>query len=192
MSFVPNSMVMGSYPRMNASRTQALSASAPRMPPSILTYCYNSKLVYVTPGETYEQAIDFVQEAFPELKDVDRSLISLEVRVVLNSQAERKTARIGRMAWSPVVATLAQYEIVEVHVESPPAATCSTSKPSVVQPPPYASEAGWFTDMKGTPTSEVSSDSSPSHQSHPCSFTTRVVGLFGQKSSRHPDHSHSS
>jgi len=185
-------MVMGSYPRMNASRTQAVSASAPRMPPSILTYCYNSKLVYVTPGETHEQAIDFVQEAFPELKDVDRSLISLEVRVVLNSQAERKTARIGRMAWSPVVATLAQYEIVEVHVESLPAATCSTSKPSVVQPPPYASEAGWFTDMKGTPTSEVSSDSSPSHQSHPCSFTTRVVGLFGQKSSRHPDHSHSS
>jgi hypothetical protein len=45
---------MGSYPRMNESRTQAVSASAPRILPSILTYCYNSKLVYVTPGETYE------------------------------------------------------------------------------------------------------------------------------------------
>ena len=113
--------------------------------------------------------------------------------MVLNSQAERKTARIGRMAWSPVVATLAQYEIVEIHVDSPPAAACSASKLSVAQPPPYASEAGWFMDTKGAPTSEASFESSPSHQSHPCSFATRVVGLFGQKSSsRHPDHSHSS
>jgi len=183
---------MGSYSRMNASRSQAVSAAAPRNPPSILTYCYNSKLVYVTPGETYEQAIDFVQEAFPELRDIDRSLICLGVRVALNSQTERKTAQIGRMAWSPVVATLAQYEIVEIHVESPPVAACSASKPSVAQPPPYASEAGWFADMKGAPTSEVSFDSSPSQQPHPCSFTTRVVGLFGQRSARHPDHSRSS
>ncbi|KAN0130265.1 hypothetical protein V8E53_011888 [Lactarius tabidus] len=191
MSFLPNSMVMGSYPRMNESRTQAVSASAPRILPSILTYCYNSKLVYVTPGETYEQAIDFVQEAFPELRDVDRNLICLEVRVVLNSQpAELGTARICRMAWSPVVASLVQYEIVEIHVESPPAAACSASKPSVA-PPPYASEKAG--DMEGAP-SEVSFDSSPSRQSHPspCSFTTRIVRLFGQRSSRHPDHSHSS
>jgi len=192
MSFTPNAVAVGSYSRMNASRPQAVSAAAPRNPPSILTYCFKSKLVYVTPGETYEQAIDFVQEAFPELRDVDRGLIRLEVRVVINSQAERKTAQIGRMAWSPVVATLAQYEIVEIHVENPPVAACSASKASISQPPPYASEAGWFTDMKGAPTSEVSFDSTPSQQSHPCSFTTRVVGLFGQRSTRHPDHSHSS
>ena len=62
--------------------------------------------------------------------------------MVINNQGERKTARIGHMAWSPVVATLKQYEIVEIHVESPPAASCSASKPEVAQPPPYASEAG--------------------------------------------------
>ena len=89
-------------------------------------------------------------------------MIFLEVRVVLTKQAERKTARIGRMAWSPVVATLAQYEILEIHVESPPAAACSASRPEVAQPPPYASEAGWLTDTKGAPTSEASFDSSPS------------------------------
>lgn len=56
MSFTPNSMIMGSFPRggMNASRPQGVSAAAPRIPPSILTYCYDSKLVYVTPGESYE------------------------------------------------------------------------------------------------------------------------------------------
>jgi hypothetical protein len=110
--------------------------------------------------------------------------------VVLNSQAERKTARIGRMAWAPVVATLAQYEIVEVHVDSPPVVPSFASKPS--QPPPYASDAGYYTEMKGAPTSEASFGPAPSHQSHPCSLTTRVVGLFGQRSSRHPDYPHSS
>ncbi|KAH9177814.1 hypothetical protein EDB89DRAFT_1844516 [Lactarius sanguifluus] len=169
---------------MNASRPQVVSATAPRVPPSILTYSYNSKLVYVTPGESYEQAIDFVLESFPELRDVDRSLICLEVRVVLNSQAERKTARIGRMAWSPVVATLAQYEIVEIQVACPPSPASSASKPLAAQPPPYASETGWFMETKGPSTSEVSFGSAPSQQSHPCSFTTRVVGLFGQRSSR--------
>ena len=54
MSFTPNFIVKESYPPMNASRPQAISAAAPRMPPSILTYSYNSKLVYVTPAETYE------------------------------------------------------------------------------------------------------------------------------------------
>jgi len=194
MSYTTNSMVIGSIPRsINGSRPQAASPAAPRIPPSILTYCYKSKLVYVTPGETYEQAIDYAQDAFPDLRDVDRSLICLEVRVVLNSQAERKTARIGRMAWAPVVATLAQYEIVEVHVDSPPVAPSESSapKPSIPQPPPYASEAGWYMDTKGAHTSEASFGLAPSQQSHPCSFTTRVVGLFGQRSSRHSD-SHSS
>jgi hypothetical protein len=81
---------------------------------------------------------------------------------------------------------------VEVHVDSPPVAQPSASKPSVVQPPPYASEAGWYTDMKGRPTSEASFGPAQSQLSHPCSFTTRVVGLFGPRSSRHPDHSHNS
>ena len=98
-----------------------------------------------------------------ELRDVDRGLICLEVRVVLNSQTERKTARINRTAWSAVVATLAQYEILEICVESPPTAVCSAPEPSVAQPPPYASEAGW--DMKEAPTSESPLQSRPSRSS---------------------------
>ncbi|KAI9439283.1 hypothetical protein H4582DRAFT_1781002, partial [Lactarius indigo] len=83
-------------------------------PPTVLTYSYNSKLVYVSPGESYEQAIEFAQGAFPELRDIDHSLIYLEIRVILHNQAERTKARIHRTAWSPVVATLAQFEIVEI------------------------------------------------------------------------------
>ena len=196
-------MVLTLPRNINGSRLQA---TAPRVPPTILTYTYNSKLVYVTPGETYEvrlrlplrfffclrlrvqQAIDFAREAFSELKDVDPSMIYLEVRVVLNNQAERKTARIGRMAWAPVISTLAQYEIVEVHVDSPPVVPSPAPQPSITQPPPYASDVGWYTEMKGAPTSETSFGPASSQHSHQSSFTTRVVGLFSQRSSR-PDHS---
>ncbi|KAI9451830.1 hypothetical protein BJY52DRAFT_1124870, partial [Lactarius psammicola] len=164
-------------------------------PPTVLTYCYNSKLVYVPPGESHEQAIDLAQGAFPELRDVDRSLIYFEVRVVLNNQAGLKTARIHPSAWSPVMATLAQYEILEIHVAYPPSTASSTSTPPVTQPPPYASETGSFTDTKGPPTSKISfrGSSAPSLQSRTC---TLIARFFHQRSSRdrqslHPDHSSS-
>ncbi|KAH9996659.1 hypothetical protein BJV74DRAFT_760130, partial [Russula compacta] len=83
-------------------------------PPDILTYCYGSRLVYVTPGETYDHAIDIARESFHELKDVDRERIRLEVRVTLSNQHERRTAEIGRTAWPVVVATLTRFEVVEV------------------------------------------------------------------------------
>ncbi|KAH9016267.1 hypothetical protein EDB85DRAFT_2278794 [Lactarius pseudohatsudake] len=155
-----------------------MSTPAPQTPPTVLTYSYNSKLVYVSPGESYEQAIEFAQEAFPELRDVDRSLIYLEIRVILKNQAERPTARIHQTAWSPVVTTLSQYEIVEIHVASPP----SSSPPhSVAQPPPYISETGGFTTiMKGSPTSKNSLGPAPIQQSRMHTFIAR---LFRQRSS---------
>ncbi|KAF8260487.1 hypothetical protein EI94DRAFT_1748242 [Lactarius quietus] len=143
-----------------------MCADTLRSPPTVLTYCYNSKLVYVTPGESYEQAIDFVQEAFPELGDVDRSLIYFEVYVVLIKQGERKVAQIGRMAWSPVVAILAQYEIVEIRVASPIMAASSTSTPSSAQPPPYTDTSMAGLKMTEPPSRKTSSGSDPSHKSH--------------------------
>ncbi|KAH9978597.1 hypothetical protein BGW80DRAFT_1279900, partial [Lactifluus volemus] len=57
-------------------------------------------MVYVTRGETYEEAIDFAQEAFPALRKVDREQICLEVSVVtsVNVPNERRTVRIGKRA----------------------------------------------------------------------------------------------
>ncbi|KAH9978599.1 hypothetical protein BGW80DRAFT_1279910, partial [Lactifluus volemus] len=73
-------------------------------------------MVYVTRGETYEEAIDFAQEAFPALRKVNREQICLEVSVVtsVNVPNERTTVRIANRAW-PVVA-LKRFEIVGIHV----------------------------------------------------------------------------
>jgi len=150
-----------------------MSADTLRSPPAILTYCYNSKLVYVTPGESYEQAIDFAQEAFPELGDVDRSLICFEVHVVLK-QGERKVAQIGRMAWSPVVANLAQYEIVEIRVASPLIAASSTSTPSSAQPPPYTDTSMAGLKTTEPPSRKISSGSDPSQKSHIRTIISRL------------------
>ncbi|KAI0276271.1 hypothetical protein BGY98DRAFT_901410, partial [Russula aff. rugulosa BPL654] len=83
-------------------------------PPDILTYSYASRMVYVTPGESYDHAVDIAKESFLELKDVERERISLEVHVVLKNQQTRRTAEIGRTAWSVVIASLARFEIVEI------------------------------------------------------------------------------
>lgn len=126
-----------------------------------------------------QHAIDLAQEAFPELRDVNRELICFEVRVVVSQQSERRTARIGRTAWPVVLDMLTRFEIVDVLVASPPQAN------AVAQPPPYASEAGWRADKKESHTDPASSRPQASYpQSHPHSITTRVVELFRLRSSR--------
>jgi hypothetical protein len=96
-----------------------------------------------------QEAIDIAVESFTELKDVERDRICLEVRVVLNNQPERRTAEIGRSAWSIVVSTLARFEIVEIRVAPPKdAAASSSSKSAVVEPPPYPSDASWQPNMQ--------------------------------------------
>jgi hypothetical protein len=125
-----------------------------------------------------QQAIDSAQESFPELKDVNRDLICLEVRVSLN-QTERKMARIGRTAWPVVLSTLVRFEIVHIRVASPPHAI------AVALPPPYASEGSWDADNKAKgPQPDAVSPTPQSSHSHPQSLTTRVVELFSSKSPR--------
>jgi len=161
-----------------------------RPPPDILTYCHGSRMVYVTPGEDYDRAIEIAVESFPEIRDVDRDRICLEVRVVLSNQHEKKTAEIGRSAWSVVVPTLARFEIIEIRVApAPKPVTASSSS----EPPPYASEMGWYSDAKGSQTNSCSCRSNtPCSLSQPQSLTTRVVDLFTPKSSRcrHSPHHH--
>ncbi|KAH9977356.1 hypothetical protein BGW80DRAFT_1122640, partial [Lactifluus volemus] len=84
----------------------------------ILTYRHGSRMVYVTPAETFEASLDFAQEVFPELRNVDRERISLEVHSPqsVRGQAPRSTVQIGRMAWLPVISTLSRFEVVEVCV----------------------------------------------------------------------------
>jgi len=146
--------------------------------PDIVTYSYGSGLVYVTPGASYDDAIDLARDAFPELKDVDRDLICLEVRVSVN-QTERTMARIGRTAWPIVLSTLVRFEIVHIRVASPPEAN------AVPRPPPYASEGSWDADNKAKePQPDAVSPTLQSSHLHPQSLTTRVVERFRSRSPR--------
>lgn len=207
MSCPSNALTVGSRSRPDASAPPGnATGAAVRQPPDILTYCHNSRMVYVTPGETYDvcffltsptprlpllieslihlqNAIEIAVESFPELKDVERDRICLEVRVVLSNQHERRTAEIGRSAWSVVVNTLARFEIIEIRVATPPKSTSG----SIVEPPPYASEHGWYSDTKGSQSNPLAYRQqflSPLSQPQSNSFTSRVVDLFSPGSSR--------
>jgi len=116
-----NALAVTSRSRTDASAAPTTANGiTTRLPPDILTYCHGSRMVYVTPGEDYDRAVEIAVESFPELRDVERDRICLEVRVVLSNQAEKKTAEIGRSAWSVVVPTLARFEIIEIRVAPPP------------------------------------------------------------------------
>lgn len=110
---------------------------------------------------------------------------------MLKNQQTRRTAEIGRTAWSVVVASLARFEIVEIRVAPAPlnpkiAVGLSSSQSSSIEPPPYASEkasnSSWYPDSQSNlapyrpqPASSQASSSS---------FATRVVDLLTPKSSR--------
>ena len=135
----------------------------------------------------FQHAVDIAKESFIELRNIDRERITLEVHVVLKNQQVRRTAEIGRTAWSVVVASLARFEIVEIRVASEPlkapAMSFSSSQSSCSEPPPYASEKGWHSDYSQTNLASYRSQMSSSQSSSP-SLATRVVDLLTHKSSR--------
>jgi len=180
MPYHSNALITMSSP----IQTPAAASTSALGRPDILTYCYASRMVYVIPGETYDQALDIAQESFPELKDAERSRIRFEVRVVLTNQSERKAAEIGRTAWPVVISTLARFEIIEIRVASPPRPAGALS-----DPPPY--ETGWDWGTKDSATNPLRFRSPiPSSASHshlpPQSLTNRLAGLLsGSSRSRH-------
>jgi len=84
--------------------------------PDVVTYRLNDKMVYVTPAQSYEQALDFAQNEFAdELYHIKRDRISFSVLV--NAGRTHRSVRIGTMAWPAVVSGLKRYEIIDVHVQ---------------------------------------------------------------------------
>ena len=67
-----------------------------------------------------QQTIEFAQKAFPELRNVGRERITLEVHSPLLGHTQQTTVGIGRMVWAVLVPTLARFEIVEVCVAAAP------------------------------------------------------------------------
>ncbi|PCH36713.1 hypothetical protein WOLCODRAFT_140559 [Wolfiporia cocos MD-104 SS10] len=90
------------------------SRSTTPIPSTVITYRYNDKMVYVTPADSYQQAVDFAKQVFPELADVDRHRITFSVSVKPTKDGNH--VQIGPMAWQAVAAQLARYEILEVIV----------------------------------------------------------------------------
>jgi len=149
----------------------------------------------ISPPPT-QQAIDLVQESFPELREVERDRIRFEVRVVLarsSNHQHRQAAEIGRSAWSVVIPTLPQYEIVEICLAEPAAASGARSsfRPSLVVAQPLPHKTGRVSDAKAPATnpfssgSQITSSSSQSQsqlhlKSQP--LTSRLASLLSRSS----------
>ncbi|KAI0275827.1 hypothetical protein BGY98DRAFT_1172080 [Russula aff. rugulosa BPL654] len=166
----------------------SFSVKLPSRPPTVITYSYASRFVYVTPAETHDGAIDIAKESFRELKDVERERISFEIRVKVMNTQQPRTAEIWRTAWPTVVALLSQFEIMEIRVApvAPHGQTgvaLSSSQASAVEPPPYAPEKGRYSDSQtniapyGSQTPNLQSPSPPS-------LVTRIMNLLTPKSSQ--------
>ncbi|EJD04530.1 uncharacterized protein FOMMEDRAFT_34406, partial [Fomitiporia mediterranea MF3/22] len=83
-------------------------------PAEILTYRFDSEMVYVAPTRDFEEALNYAQSAFPRLPNVPRSRIALSVNVRVNGILQ--SVRIAPMAWPRVIRSLATYEIVDISV----------------------------------------------------------------------------
>jgi len=127
---------------MSRSLPQAASSTTGRISPDVLTYTYGPRMVYVAPGKNYDEAIDIAKETFPELRDVERDRICLEVYVALPDQ-QKQTAQISRSAWSFIVPSLARFEIVKIRVAPPTPTAASSSFKTTVVDPSHASETSW-------------------------------------------------
>ncbi|KAI0048843.1 hypothetical protein FA95DRAFT_1557602 [Auriscalpium vulgare] len=77
----------------------------------ILTYCYKSQMAYAPAGQTYEDAINCAQDAFPDLKLVPNDRISFHVTGV------DQLVRIPKMSWQTVMQDVRRYEVVHIVVE---------------------------------------------------------------------------
>ncbi len=87
--------------------------------------------------------------------DVDRERISFEVTVTLKNAQVSRMAKIGRTAWPNVIATLQQFEIVEICVASATVHTKTAVAPAPSRfqalaaepsPSPYAFEEDGYSD----------------------------------------------
>ncbi|KAI0044247.1 hypothetical protein FA95DRAFT_1562441 [Auriscalpium vulgare] len=104
----------------------------------LLTYQYGDKMVWTRAGKTYEEAMAYVMEAFPELNTVDQANITLDVYVDMAGKKKRDapTVRIMQSSWPIVVQKLKTYDVVLIGVQLPVDPAKSESLPS------YALAAG--------------------------------------------------
>ncbi|KAG1823994.1 hypothetical protein EV424DRAFT_1487128, partial [Suillus variegatus] len=85
-------------------------------PADVITYRLNNKMMYVPPAESFDQAVTFARSAFEgDLTGIDKSRISFSLNVLANGK--QSSVGISSEAWSKIMSHLAQYEIIDVHVQ---------------------------------------------------------------------------
>ncbi|KAG2109324.1 uncharacterized protein F5147DRAFT_692795 [Suillus discolor] len=85
-------------------------------PADVITYRLNSKMMYVPPAESFDQAVTFARSAFEgDLTGIDKSRISFSLNVLANGK--QSSVGISSGAWSTIMSHLARYEIIDVHVQ---------------------------------------------------------------------------
>ncbi|KAH9980045.1 hypothetical protein BGW80DRAFT_1454588 [Lactifluus volemus] len=87
--------------------------SVVKCPVDILTFHYNKNMAYAPAAKTYDEAIDIIQDLWPELRDVDRDRIKLLVT------GSEHLVRVPKIAWQAVLCDLPRYEVVHVQVDQP-------------------------------------------------------------------------
>ncbi|KAG1901013.1 uncharacterized protein F5891DRAFT_951456 [Suillus fuscotomentosus] len=96
-------------------------------PADVITYRLNNKMMYVPPAESFDQAVTFARSAFEgDLTGIDKSRISFSLNVLANGK--QSSVGISSAAWSKIMSHLAQYEIIDVHVQ--PVLKVSEAPPS--------------------------------------------------------------
>jgi len=149
---------------------KAFTVAYTNVPADILTYRYQNRMVYVTPPKTYEEALDFAQKVFPELKDVDRESISFQMRA--HTGTAEHPARIAPMAWQQILGILTRFEILEIQVRD-------------ADPPPNY-------DAPSVSSEKSKEHLSPDHIPRSHSRSPSLSKLAGLLKGRAPSPSHSS
>ncbi|KAG2142285.1 uncharacterized protein EDB93DRAFT_1158353 [Suillus bovinus] len=104
-------------------------------PADLVTYRFNNQMMYVPPAENFDQAVTFARSAFEgDLTGIDKSRISFSLNVLANGK--QSSVGISRVAWSTTMSHLAQYEIIDVHVQP------ELRVPGSPEPPPSYRSCG--------------------------------------------------
>jgi len=119
--------------------------SQPTIPPDIITYRLDDKLVYVRPADNYEEALDIAQKEYPdELSQVPRERIAFSKAATVSGQ--RHVVRISESAWVGAVSRLLRGEVIDIQVRSPPHTVVLKD-----EPPQYLETQNTKTELDAVP-----------------------------------------
>ncbi|KLO13627.1 hypothetical protein SCHPADRAFT_852173 [Schizopora paradoxa] len=143
----------------------------------LLTFRWNSDMVYITPSSDFEELLNTAQQVFPQLLSIPRERIAFSVNTRIG--ADQRAVRISPKAWSRLLGSLARFEIVDVHVlpfaprgSKSDTDVCSLRGGDVDVPPQYEA------DSKSTSSQFLSV---PSNSPQLSRRSSSALGWFGEK-----------